>query len=217
MSITFGGGKRDRATLTWTQEELSDEEGVAKDSEICAICTEPLDGETTPTVMCGHVFHTACRTQFLRSNQPAKWLCPVCREQMFVGNAERARLREPVAAAAGGSAAAAEEEYEEEDEEEENPLLSYTSQFGLADEVERLLAAGANVNANADYALRIASRNGHLRVVRLLLAAGADVHANGDHALREASENGHAEVAQLLLAAGADRRVLIAAGARRRV
>lgn len=89
--------KRDRATLTWTNEDLT-EEGT---SHACAICLETLDGNTTPTIACGHVFHTVCRAKLLQSLHPADWLCPVCREQMFVGNAERARLITPVNAAAG--------------------------------------------------------------------------------------------------------------------
>ena len=39
--------------------------------------------------------------------------------------------------------------------------------------VERLLAAGADVHAQSDVALRRASTNGHLRVVQCLLGAGA--------------------------------------------
>jgi hypothetical protein len=71
-------------------------------------------------------------------------------------------------------------------------------------EVARLLAAGANVHAGNDYALRYASENGHAAVVARLLAAGADVHANNDLALRWASENGHDVVVARLLAAGAN-------------
>jgi len=37
-----------------------------------------------------------------------------------------------------------------------------------------------------------------LAVVKVLLAAGANVHANDDDALRYASENGHAAVMALL-------------------
>ena len=114
MSIAFGGGKRSFAKFTWTETELPDVDGKEQDSEQCAICIDALDGDTTATIPCGHVFHTACRTRYLRSRRPADWECPLCKEQMFVGNAERARLRE---AAAGGPAAAAEEEEEEEDED----------------------------------------------------------------------------------------------------
>lgn len=89
--------KRDRATLTWTNEELTEEGAL----HLCAICLDALDGDTAPTIACGHVFHTVCRTQYLLSRQPEHWVCPVCREQIFVGNAERARLSTPVNAAAG--------------------------------------------------------------------------------------------------------------------
>ena len=53
--------------------------------------------------------------------------------------------------------------------------------------------------------LQLASKNGHVEVVKLLLAAGADVHADDDYALRRASEEGQVEVVKLLLAAGANK------------
>lgn len=103
VAPSVGGGKRDRATFKWTNEELpaGEEQALHK----CAICLEPLDGDTTPTVICGHVFHTLCRTTYLRNCHPADWVCPVCRERMFVCNAERARLREPETASGGATAA----------------------------------------------------------------------------------------------------------------
>jgi bacterioferritin-associated ferredoxin len=61
-----------------------------------------------------------------------------------------------------------------------------------------LLAAGANVHADNDYALYWASYKGHTEVVKVLLAAGANVHANDDGALRWASYNGHTEVVKVL-------------------
>jgi hypothetical protein len=67
-----------------------------------------------------------------------------------------------------------------------------------------LLAAGADVHAENDRALRWASSNGHTEVVKILLAAGADVHAENDRALRWASESGHTEIVKLLLAANAN-------------
>jgi len=70
--------------------------------------------------------------------------------------------------------------------------------------VKDAIAAGADVHARDDYALRLASNYGHVEVVQLLLDAGADVHAENDLALRWASGNGHAEVVKLLLGARAD-------------
>ena len=57
--------------------------------------------------------------------------------------------------------------------------------------VNVLLAAGANVHAQNDMALRVASKKGHVDVVQILLAAGADVHAQNDTALLWASEWDH--------------------------
>jgi hypothetical protein len=95
--------------------------------------------------------------------------------------------------------------------------LYYPSLLGILEVVERLLAAGADVNAaaaTADFgrtALQAASESGHLEVVERLLAAGADVNAaaayydyNGRTALQAASGGGHLEVVERLLAAGAD-------------
>ena len=61
-----------------------------------------------------------------------------------------------------------------------------------------LLKAGADVHAGDDEALRWASRNGHVEMVKVLLKAGADVHAGDDYALCWASRNGHVEVVKVL-------------------
>lgn len=65
--------------------------------------------------------------------------------------------------------------------------------------IKQLLEAGADVHAENDYALRLASENGYTEVVELLLEAGADVHAQNDYALRWASTNGHTEIIRLLV------------------
>ncbi|KFA56451.1 hypothetical protein S40293_09873 [Stachybotrys chartarum IBT 40293] len=63
--------------------------------------------------------------------------------------------------------------------------------------VERLLTAGADVNAAAEWdirtALQAASEAGHLRLVERLLAAATD---NGETALWAASRGGHLQVAE---------------------
>jgi ankyrin repeat protein len=70
--------------------------------------------------------------------------------------------------------------------------------------VQTLLAAGANVHAQDDRALRWAAHDGHAEIVQTLLAAGADVHVGDDLALRWAAMNGHTDTVKLLLAHGAD-------------
>ena len=70
--------------------------------------------------------------------------------------------------------------------------------------VQLLLDAGADVTADDNAALLLASRRGHFQVVQLLVDAGADVTAEDNAALREASRNGHFQVVQVLLEAGAD-------------
>jgi ankyrin repeat protein len=90
--------------------------------------------------------------------------------------------------------------------------LRAASEDGHLEVVERLLAAGADVNAgfpldSGQTALQAASKCGRLEVVERLLAAGADVNADpwlGRTALFVASEGGHLEIVERLLAAGAD-------------
>ena len=81
---------------------------------------------------------------------------------------------------------------------DKNHALVYCAGYGKLDFVEYLLAAGADVHANNDWALQWASGNGHTEVVKVLLAAGADVHANNDWALQWASRYKHAEVVKIL-------------------
>ncbi|PCD38699.1 hypothetical protein AU210_007164 [Fusarium oxysporum f. sp. radicis-cucumerinum] len=80
--------------------------------------------------------------------------------------------------------------------------------------VERLLEAGADVNAAATVsegrtALQAASEGGHIQVVDRLLEAGANVNTaaakyRGRTALQAASEGGYIQVVERLLEAGAD-------------
>ena len=63
---------------------------------------------------------------------------------------------------------------------------------------EWLVSIGADIHAWNDYALRMASRNGHLDIVKYLVSKGADIHAWNDYALRMASLNGHLDVVNYL-------------------
>ena len=83
-------------------------------------------------------------------------------------------------------------------------LLVKSSEVGFLPGVKKALKMGANIHAYNDYALQIASGNGHIDVVDLLLKNGADVQADDDLALQRASGNGHTDVIDLLLKNGAD-------------
>ncbi|KFA49754.1 hypothetical protein S40293_01442 [Stachybotrys chartarum IBT 40293] len=89
-----------------------------------------------------------------------------------------------------------------------NGALRAASAYGHLQIVERLLAAGADVDFNKYHhtALQAASACGHLQIVERLLAAGADVSANKSQqtALQAASKGGHFQIVERLLAAGAD-------------
>ena len=63
------------------------------------------------------------------------------------------------------------------------------------------------IGVGQELSLTVASRQGHVKVVRLLLEAGADKNSVGNigfTALMAASRQGHIEVVQVLLNAGAD-------------
>jgi hypothetical protein len=67
-----------------------------------------------------------------------------------------------------------------------------------------LVELGANIHVRDDYALRVASSNGHLEVVKYLVELGANIHAQDDYALRYASSNGQLEVVKYLVELGAN-------------
>jgi ankyrin repeat protein len=67
-----------------------------------------------------------------------------------------------------------------------------------------LLIKGANIHAEKDFALRMASYNGHIDIVKILLDHGADIHAYDNSALRWSAKNGHMNIVNMLLEKGAD-------------
>ena len=69
---------------------------------------------------------------------------------------------------------------------------------GNAELVGALIAAGADVHADNEEALRLAAERGHADVVELLLDAKADVHALDDEALILAKHHGYTDVVQIL-------------------
>ncbi len=88
-----------------------------------------------------------------------------------------------------------------------NYYLETGSGNGKFDHVIISLNIGANIHTNNEAALRMASYNGHIEVVKYLVELkpdGADIHALGDQALRLASENGHIKVVKYLVDQGAN-------------
>ena len=92
----------------------------------------------------------------------------------------------------------------------EEPLLVVAAEGGLAETVQALLEAGAEVgHADIDgyTALYGAAVTGHVDVIKVLLEAGAEVDQasnEGQTALTSAAGTGHVEAVLALLEAGAE-------------
>ena len=57
--------------------------------------------------------------------------------------------------------------------------------------VKLLIQNDANIHANNDYSLRLASQQGHLGIVKFLIQNGANIHSINDYAIRYASNYGN--------------------------
>jgi len=83
--------------------------------------------------------------------------------------------------------------------------LVLTRFLPLLEAMELAVQHGADIHADNDYALRVASENGHVSVVQFLVEVGhADVHADDDGALNVASLYGHLAIVQFLVEHGAN-------------
>lgn len=86
-----------------------------------------------------------------------------------------------------------------------NQALAFTARHGNLEMLKYLVEnKGADLHAEDERALRVASQNGHLDIVKYLVERGADVHAMFEGALRFAAERGHQDVVNYLLSKGAD-------------
>lgn len=86
-----------------------------------------------------------------------------------------------------------------------NESLIIASEHGYTKIVKLLLEqVGVNVNAENGKALKKASANGHLEVVKLLIKNGANVNVSNSSPLVSASWHGHLEIVKLLLKNGAE-------------
>lgn len=92
--------------------------------------------------------------------------------------------------------------------EKDDLALRLASKNGHISVVKFLIEKGALINSEDDESLRLAASNGHFEVVNLLISNGANIHAKHDQALRFAAANGHLEMVQLLLSNGADKTTL---------
>ena len=82
--------------------------------------------------------------------------------------------------------------------------IRWASRDGKLDIVKCLVKYGADIHACKDYALCYASQNGHLDVVEYLIAHGADIHAGVNNAFRLSCEHGQLAIVEYLINNGAD-------------
>jgi len=82
--------------------------------------------------------------------------------------------------------------------------LQLAANAGNVELLKSLLDAGANIDANRGFALRVAVTNSDLEVAKTLLDAGADVHVDGDRPIAIAAAQGSIEMVKLLIDNGAD-------------
>jgi uncharacterized protein len=99
-----------------------------------------------------------------------------------------------------------------------NQKLMKAAESGDADEVRRLITAGADVNFTTDHGFRpllMAVYYAHLDAARILLAHGADPNYTGfseGTALIFAAGSGHTQIVSLLLNEGADANLALPRG-----
>ena len=83
--------------------------------------------------------------------------------------------------------------------------IGEVSTYGLIDEVKRLLDQGEDPSDDNNWAIRLASRNGHTEIVKVLLQdERVDPSDKDNYAIRMSSNNGYTDIVKLLLQ---DRRV----------
>ena len=82
--------------------------------------------------------------------------------------------------------------------------LKWASKNGHLDIVKYLVEIGASVHSQHDWALIEASHYGHLEVVKYLVKEGANIHSQHDRALINASGNGHLDIVKYLVKEGAN-------------
>ena len=75
---------------------------------------------------------------------------------------------------------------------------------GHLDTIKYLVSLGADITAQDNYSVRVASGNGHLETVKYLVSLGADITAQDNYSVRWASANGHLDVVKYLVSLGAD-------------
>ena len=174
------------------------------------------------SLACGHEFHLACAKRLARFHANVPTVpCPMCRTPFPASEVTELRGPPPfnvhffVTMASHGLLEHVNQQLALNGAEVDARLNGFTAlqaaaMHGREAVVQRLIAAGANVNAvNAGdglTALLLAASFGHGAIVDRLLAAGADVNAvleDGISVLMSAAEEGYLAVVNRLLDAGA--------------
>lgn len=80
----------------------------------------------------------------------------------------------------------------------------YACSLGMINYVQKHLTTKVDVHVKNDYALALAAKNGHTKIIELLFQQGIEDNTSKSAALPLAAGNGHAETVKLLIEHGAD-------------
>ena len=83
-------------------------------------------------------------------------------------------------------------------------LLTIASKFGHIKIVKYFLDKGMNIHGNEDKALRFTCRHNHIKMVKFLIKNGANIHAKNNYALSVSLFNNLYKIFEYLLKKGAD-------------
>ena len=83
--------------------------------------------------------------------------------------------------------------------EQLNKQLIHAATNGNLKIIKYLVEQGADIHADNDYALRLASSYGKLEIIKYLVEKGSNIYMNNNSALRRASQSNQLEIIQYFL------------------
>ena len=85
-----------------------------------------------------------------------------------------------------------------------NYAIRQASENGYLEVVKYLVSQGADISADNNCAVKWASENGYLNIVKYLVSQGADIASSDNYAVKSAIMNGHIDVVRYLISQGTD-------------